>query len=216
MRRLLVSIRLAWRKVLSQPGSSQAIARGFAAGAFIAMTPTLGIQIVLAFFTAWAVRGNRVVALIPIWATNPVTMPPLLWFEYVLGSRIIYGREHPSASVIFEQVRLAIQDARGQGWFHSTMDAAGAILEMSWSVLGPLLLGSLIVSAVTGVVAYYVTVYAVEKLRARRKHRLRDLLRKLLKKETQPTSVERPPAEKASETPKPPSEEHSQPPPKAP
>jgi uncharacterized protein (DUF2062 family) len=130
-------------------------------------------------------------------------MPPLLWFEYVLGSRIIYGREHPSASVVFEQVRLAIQDARGQGWFHSTLDAAGAILEMSWSVLGPLLLGSLIVSVVTGVVAYYVTVYAVEKFRKRRKIRLRDLLKRLLKKDVQPIPQQPASPEKPPEPPPP-------------
>src|SRR5210317_2635894 len=78
-------------------GSPQAIAGGFSLGLFIALTPTIGLQIVLAFFLATALNVNRPAAVLAVWITNPITIPAIFSINYWLGSLVWEG---PSVIVV--------------------------------------------------------------------------------------------------------------------
>src|SRR6056297_1739014 len=76
-------------------GSPEEIAKGFALGIFIGMTPTFGIQMPLAFFFAWILRENKLAALVGVWITNPLTAPFIYASEYEIG-RLLLGMERLS------------------------------------------------------------------------------------------------------------------------
>lgn len=61
------------------------VARGLALGVFIALTPTLGVQLVLTALLAYALRVNLPVALAACWITNPATAPVIYALEFRLG-----------------------------------------------------------------------------------------------------------------------------------
>jgi hypothetical protein len=72
-------------------GSPEAIARGLAIGLFVAFTPTIGVQLILAAALATLLGASRAAALVPVWITNPVTIPPIYGFTYMVGSWFFPG-----------------------------------------------------------------------------------------------------------------------------
>lgn len=66
----------------------RAVARGVGVGLFIALTPTVGIQIVMMLGACLLVRGNFLAAFVVSWISNPVTMAPLYVGYHALGERI--------------------------------------------------------------------------------------------------------------------------------
>lgn len=65
--------------------SRTGLAGGLALGTFIALTPTLGIQMALAAICAYFLRVNIPSALAACWITNPVTAPAVYLMHYELG-----------------------------------------------------------------------------------------------------------------------------------
>ncbi len=61
------------------------IAGGLAVGTFIALTPTIGVQMVLATMAAYLLRVNIPTALVACWITNPLTAPVIYLLQYQLG-----------------------------------------------------------------------------------------------------------------------------------
>lgn len=67
----------------------KAVVRAFAIGLFFGMMPLPG-QTVLAGLLAIWVRCNIPVALVSVWVTNPVTMGPIFFGEYLLGAQLLH------------------------------------------------------------------------------------------------------------------------------
>lgn len=118
-----------------------AVGRGMALGIFIGLTPTFGIQLLLALGLAVLLRQNKLATFIGVWITNPVTAPVIYSLEYELG-RWLLGLP-PLGSAHFEYA-------------------------LSWSVgfhLGaPLLLGSLVLGVPLAMIGYALTVRLVPVL----------------------------------------------------
>jgi uncharacterized protein (DUF2062 family) len=68
------------------------VARGFALGIAIGMTPTFGFQMIIAAFFAMLLRENKLAAVIGVWITNPLTAPFIYAAEYETG-RLLLGLE---------------------------------------------------------------------------------------------------------------------------
>ncbi|MDD3802456.1 MAG: DUF2062 domain-containing protein [Desulfuromonas sp.] len=66
-------------------GQPDEIARGFALGIFIGMTPTLGVQMLLALLLALLLCQNKLAAALGVWISNPLTAPFLYLAQYETG-----------------------------------------------------------------------------------------------------------------------------------
>ena len=94
-------IRPVLRWVIKLRSSPRAIAGGLALGTFIAFTPTVGVQLILAFVAATFFNMNRPAAMIPVWITNPVTVAPIYTFNYWLGATVWGGPPLSEVSGLF-------------------------------------------------------------------------------------------------------------------
>ena len=65
------------------------VALGLALGIFIALTPTMGIQMPMAALTAFILRVNIPIAVAACWITNPLSAPLIYGLQYKLGILII-------------------------------------------------------------------------------------------------------------------------------
>lgn len=144
-------LRPVLRWIIKLRSSPRAIAGGLGLGTFIAFTPTIGIQLLLAVVAATFLNLNRPAAMIPVWITNPITVAPIYTFNYWLGCRIWDGPPLSEVTGIFLDIGKTM--ARLDIW--DIQEQILAVLHMGKDVLIPLLLGSLVIGAVTGGVVYF-------------------------------------------------------------
>ena len=109
----------------------RSITKAFAIGLFFAWVPT-PTQMAFAAATAVFLRAHLLISVALVWITNPVTMPPLFYFAYRVG--LWYSHlPSPADNFVFS-------------------------LEGIWSglgnIIGPFLLGCLIVSLLCSLAAY--------------------------------------------------------------
>ncbi len=168
---IFLRMRPVFRWLIRLRGSPQAIAGGFSLGLFIAFTPTIGIQIFLAFFLATALNVNRPAAVLAVWLTNPVTIPAIFSLNYLLGSLIWEGPSVPVASRrLFE---LASQLTTFDLW--AITDQLSAVAELGMDIIVPLILGSIIAGALSATLSYVVLFRLLTFLFARRaKRKIKD------------------------------------------
>ncbi|MBW2018722.1 MAG: DUF2062 domain-containing protein [Deltaproteobacteria bacterium] len=81
--------RYFYDRFLRLHGSPEQVAWGAAVGFFVAMTPTMGIQTLLAVPIAAFFRVNKVAAAATVWLTNPVTAPFIYGFNYMAGAKLL-------------------------------------------------------------------------------------------------------------------------------
>lgn len=148
---ILLRTRPLLRIIKGFRGSPEAIAGGFGLGIFLALTPTVGVQILIAIFLATLFKVSRPAALVAVMVTNPVTVPPIFTFNYWIGSLFLTG---PSVAEVYQHfMKIAGQMARLNMWEVGALIKAFAATGQE--MLVPLLLGSLIVATLSGIIAYY-------------------------------------------------------------
>lgn len=80
------------RPLLSDPNlfhlNRYSVALAFLAGTFLAFFPIPG-QMVLAVLVAFLLRCNLPITLALVWITNPVTIPPIFFATYKLGTWLL-------------------------------------------------------------------------------------------------------------------------------
>lgn len=149
-RNIFFRLRPVLRWVIKLRSSPRAIAGGLGLGTFIAFTPTMGVQLILAVIVATLLNLNRPAAMIPVWITNPITVAPIYTFNYWLGSRIWDGPPLSEVSGLFLDIGRTM--ARLEFWdIHKQIVA---VLQMGREVLIPLLLGSLVIGSIAGIIVY--------------------------------------------------------------
>ncbi len=113
--------------------SRRSVAAATAIGLFVALLPLPG-QSLIAPLTAFVWRANVAIAAVAVWLSNPLTMLPIFYFEYRLGSMILNRPLEPFA------IELSWE------WL-----AEG--LQNTWQ---PLLLGAIITATLTSALFYLV------------------------------------------------------------
>jgi len=170
-----VSIRRIWEKLkagfihlLHLDDSAHRIALGVAIGAFVAMTPTWGVQMLMVVGLAWLLRANKVAGLPIVWLTNPVTNVPVYSFCYVVGHALVDG---PGLAEI-KHALLPNSDP-GLGLWLRTVETARQWGLLMWRGAAPLWVGCVVVGLAAGAVCYMGMYYSITFYR-RHHHRRPD------------------------------------------
>ncbi|WP_456403603.1 DUF2062 domain-containing protein [Thiolapillus sp.] len=109
----------------------RSVSGAFAVGLFWAMIP-IPFQMIAAAATAIPSRVNLPVSVALVWLSNPLTMPPIFYFNYLVGAWLLpHQKPLPDMEMSLE-------------WFTSSM---GEI----WQ---PLYLGSVVVGVILSAVGY--------------------------------------------------------------
>lgn len=77
----------------------RSVALAFAVGLFAAWIPTPG-QMAIAAVAAFYFRANLPISVALVWITNPLTMPPMFYFAYLVGLFLL-GRDMPGSNFQF-------------------------------------------------------------------------------------------------------------------
>ncbi len=160
----LLRLRPVLRWITKLRSSPKAIAGGLGLGTFIAFTPTVGVQLILAVIIATFFNLNRPAAMVPVWITNPLTVAPIYTFNYWLGSTLCNGPPLSEVSGLFIDIGRTM--TRLEFW--EIKEQFLAILHMGKDILLPLLAGSVIVGIITGLIVYIFSLKMLSILFSRR------------------------------------------------
>jgi len=142
-------------RVLHVDDTPHRIALGVAIGIFVTWTPTITLQMVLTVALSALLRANKAVGVPFVWISNPFTLVPIYYPNYLVGAWLL---RTPNA---WDSVVAALS-VEGVWNKIKALPAAG------WDVFWPMWVGSIIVGLVLGTLSYFATRYAVVKYRAHR------------------------------------------------
>ena len=142
--------RYLYIRFMRMQGSPEAIARGVSAGVFAGCFPFLGFQTLIGIAIAALVRGNKMMAAVSTWISNPLTYFPIFALNFHIG-RLLLG--YPKKTVTLPASPAGINE-----W-----------LKLGMTVTSALLLGSLVVGAIAGVVGYYIALLVAHRVRSSKK-----------------------------------------------
>ncbi|MCA9070443.1 MAG: DUF2062 domain-containing protein [Planctomycetaceae bacterium] len=135
---------LLWQ-ILALEDTHHSKALGVAIGMFIGMTPTVGIQMILVMVTAVITskffQFNRVAALLTVYISNPLTMLPIYWMDYKVGTWFVPG------DATRDQFAQILEYHGFREWWET-------ILGLFVTIGTPLIVGSLIVASVCSLLSY--------------------------------------------------------------
>ena len=128
----------------------RSVAGGLAVGVFVAFIPLPG-QMLIAAIAALLLHVNLPLAVVTVWITNPVTIPPMFYFNYRVGAWLLDSQP------------INLQFELSWDWLLYNLSAI-------WQ---PLLLGSLCMGVLFALIAYLAVsliwrAYVVLQIRRRR------------------------------------------------
>ena len=146
-----------YHNILHADDPPHRIALGLAIGVFVAMTPTIGIQMVIAVFLCWLLRANKLLGVAVVWLSNPATALPIFFMNYAVGNTIL-RREW-----VRQGYWKALRNPPPEWW---------NTIKFYWSeflhIAAPLWLGSLLIGFLVGYITYYVVYFVVRAYRLKR------------------------------------------------
>ncbi len=89
--RIRARVRDAVRRILAEHATPSRLAMSVALGVFVACTPFYGLQTVLALGLAWALRLNRVAAILAAQVSIAPVSPFLIFASVELGELVLHG-----------------------------------------------------------------------------------------------------------------------------
>jgi uncharacterized protein len=145
------------RKILMLDDTPHSIALGTAIGMWIAMTPTVGVQMVLvlivSFLTRWFFRFNTFAAVLTVYVSNPFTIVPIYYFNYWVGTWFVDG------SVGYEEFSNILTYDGFAEWWETVVQL---FVDIGW----PLILGSLIVATSCAIPTYPTMLWMVKRYKS--------------------------------------------------
>ncbi|HAA30958.1 MAG TPA: DUF2062 domain-containing protein [Cyanobacteria bacterium UBA8553] len=142
---------LYWRLVRLQ-GNPKVLARGFACGVFAGLFPFAGSQTVLALLLAFIFRGNKILAAVGPWISNPFTSVPIYLFNFKVGKWLL--NEHSMSNL--------------------TLQSWEDVKELGIEIIWPLFVGCVTVGSICAIISYFLGLWLIHKVRTsqqRRRHR---------------------------------------------
>jgi uncharacterized protein (DUF2062 family) len=127
-------------------GDPHYIAMGMAIGIFVAITPTIPFQTIIAVGLAFVLKGSKAAAALATWICNPLTMPIFYYASYKAGG-VLFG------------ISIPTEFAGGN---------ITEILKLGLDVAMALIGGGVVIGILPGIIAYFITRKIISKLRSRR------------------------------------------------
>ncbi len=140
-------IRYWYLKVLRQEGTPEAIARGWACGAFAGSFPLFGLQTIIGLLLATVFNGNKLTAAAGTWVSNPLTYVPIFYFNFQVGEVLL-------------QQPITFDEAQLESW--SDLSLAGM------NFISTLFIGSSVVGVGLAVAAYFLSLWLMYRWRSLR------------------------------------------------
>jgi uncharacterized protein (DUF2062 family) len=134
-------------KFKSIQGDPHYVAMGMAVGVFVAVTPTIPFHTTIAVAMAFALKASKPAAVIGVWFSNPITIPPLYYGSYKLGM-LMLGRS---------------------GGLDPSILSLMELLKQGVDVTIAMIVGGAVLGIVPAIASYFVTRHLFLKLRARRR-----------------------------------------------
>jgi len=109
-------------------------------------------QMIPAAYCAILFRANLPLSVAGVWISNPITMPPMMYFAYLFGNYIL------NINPVYEEFQLNTE------WIMSAMS----------NIWEPLLVGTLTIGILSSIISYYIMhiiwrIYAYRRLKNRGK-----------------------------------------------
>ena len=160
------STQYVFKRLARLPGTPYALAGGFACGAAVSFTPFVGFHFVISAFLAWIIRANVLAAVIGTVVGNPWTFPFIWVWIYKVGVWMgVGGTAATMHSLDFSGLFGAMLDA-------SLRFDMVYLLETSWPLWGPMLVGSIPTGIIVWLAFYWPVKSTIEAYHNRRRARL--------------------------------------------
>ena len=148
--------RIVWHSILHADDPPHRIALAVGLGVFVALTPTLGLQMLIVVYLAWLLNANKVLGLPIVWITNPLTVVPIYFPQYWLGAKLL------GHTLVWEDWKdLGVDHG---GWLANVKH----FWQFAMEIAVPLWVGSLIVATVFGMLSYLMMRMVVTRIRVSR------------------------------------------------
>jgi uncharacterized protein len=133
------------RQILLLNDSEHSVAVGTTVGVFVGMTPTVGVQmlmiIIFAFITKPFFHFNRIAALVSVYISNPLTMLPIYWFDYKVGTYFVEG------NMTKEEFSKILEYNSFSEWWNTVL---GLFIDVGW----PLFWGAMVLATLASLITY--------------------------------------------------------------
>jgi hypothetical protein len=146
------------------------IALGVAIGMFVAWTPTLPFQMILAVFLATILRANKAVPVPLVWISNPFTAVPLFYGNYLVGAFLMRGEwgDSSAARQILAQL-FSPEGSQADGSWRFVHSEFWVLLWNAFVQFGTeLWIGSVLVGLLVALASYPIAIRSVVAYRRRR------------------------------------------------
>ncbi len=124
-----------------------------ALGSFIAFTPLIGLQTLLAALFATLIGASKKAAMLAVWISNPLTMGPIFAVTYQLG--VLLGSPTPAMASapgpVIAGTEAPISTLASNPYSFEWLMQAG------WGYILPMFLGGALVGLLAAFVAYQLT-----------------------------------------------------------
>ncbi|HIA28102.1 MAG TPA: DUF2062 domain-containing protein [Planctomycetes bacterium] len=150
-------------RLLHIDDSAQSIALGTAIGMFIAMTPTVGFQMILVLIVCAFVPANRLAGLVTVYISNPLTLVPIYYVDYLAGGWTL-GKEGMEYEEFVRLIESALSNAREAGILAQFYELFGFL---GREFAGPMMLGGALIGLVLAIPTYALLVSAIRSHRRR-------------------------------------------------
>ena len=154
-------------RVLHVDDTPHRIALGVAIGIFVTWTPTIGLQMILTVILCTLFRANKAVGVPFVWISNPLTIVPIYYPNYVVGCWLLPGNYGG-----FDFIETLTRQLSGAGWWDKTVAWWTNMGDAFWHVFWPLWVGSIVVGLVLGGLTYPLVYWGVVRYREHRSRRL--------------------------------------------
>ena len=156
-----LSFRQMYRKLLQLDDTPHSRALGAALGMFITFTPTVGIQVLIVLILSMVVRFNRFAAIVLIYLSNPVTIIPIYYADYVIGL-FVQGESGLSLEEFGLLWDQSVITAGEVGFWGATQVL---FKSLGTDVIIPMFIGGGVLGGFVGVVTYPLTLSWVQRYR---------------------------------------------------